>query len=98
MGRIGKQKLGAGHASAMFRQGLSELRAAFYPQGSNIAQPTEHGMYGTKTPGEVMEEKQGENRDPNEKPSVLKDRMLKMVGAYDSRDPEYRKEPERDRE
>ncbi|MBK9118163.1 MAG: hypothetical protein IPM18_00965 [Phycisphaerales bacterium] len=47
-------KIGAGHASAMFRQGLSELRGALYPE-SNVAQPTVYGIYGTKTPGEVMQ-------------------------------------------
>lgn len=30
-------KIGAGHASAMFRQGLRELRASLYPE-SNVAQ------------------------------------------------------------
>ncbi|NUQ50119.1 MAG: hypothetical protein HUU27_09415 [Phycisphaerae bacterium] len=30
------QKIGAGHASAMFRQGLAELRGALYPE-SNVA-------------------------------------------------------------
>lgn len=67
-------KIGAGHASAMFRQGLSELRAAMYPD-SNVAQPPQYGLYGTKTPGEVMEEKQSESRDPDERPSVLAQRM-----------------------
>lgn len=52
-----KPKIGAGHASAMFRQGLRELRAAFFPD-SNIAQPTEHGIFGTKTPGEVADSRQ----------------------------------------
>ena len=49
-------KLGAGHASAMFRQGLAELRAALYPE-SNVAQPPQGGIYGTLTPGEVMQER-----------------------------------------
>lgn len=48
-------KIGAGHASAMFRQGLRELRNALYPE-SNVASPvTEYGVYGTKTPGEIAE-------------------------------------------
>ena len=49
-------KLGAGHAAAMWRQGLRELRAAVYPE-SNVAQPPEHGLYGTKTPGEVAQDR-----------------------------------------
>jgi len=67
-------KLGAGHASAMFRQGLAELRAAMYPD-SNVAQPTVYGIAGTKTPGEVMQEKQAEMTDPDENPSILDERM-----------------------
>lgn len=45
-------KIGAGHAAAMFRLGLRELRAVFYPE-SDIAQPSEYGVFGTRTPGEV---------------------------------------------
>ena len=52
-----KPKLGAGHAEAMARQGLAELRAAFYA-GSNIAQPTEYGIWGRPTPQEVVESKE----------------------------------------
>ncbi len=50
-------KIGAGHASAMFRQGLAELRGALY-HDSNVAQPTQYGIYGTKTPGEVAKERE----------------------------------------
>lgn len=74
-----KPKIGAGHASAMLRQGLAELRAAIYPQ-SNVAQPTVYGIWGTKTPGEVMEERQGEARDPDEKPSLLEQRLEEAKG------------------
>jgi hypothetical protein len=63
-------KIGAEHAAAMWRQGLAELRAAIYPDG-NVAQPPQYGIYGTKTPGEVMEDRKGEVRDPDEKPSLL---------------------------
>lgn len=45
-------KWGAGHAGAMWRQGLAELRATIYPE-SNIAQPVEYGMAGTPTPGQI---------------------------------------------
>ena len=45
-------KIGDGHANAMFRQGLSELRASLYT-GSNIAQSAEYGLYGYQTPGEI---------------------------------------------
>lgn len=68
-------KIGAGHASAMFRQGLSELRAALYAD-SNVAQPSQYGIYGTRTPGEVMQERGSDVRDPDETPgSVLGQRL-----------------------
>lgn len=47
-----KPKIGAGHWSAMGRQGLRELRGALYPD-SNVAQQPEYGLYGTLTPGEI---------------------------------------------
>lgn len=64
------QKIGAGHASAMFRQGLRELRGSLYPE-SNVAQPTEYGIYGTRTPGEVAEARRSDGREQDEEPSVL---------------------------
>lgn len=60
-----RQKIGTGHAAAMARQGLRELRAAIYPE-SNVAQPPEYGIYGTKTPGEVAEDRRGDPRDLEE--------------------------------
>lgn len=87
-------KIGAGHAQAMFRQGLTELRAALYPE-SNVAQPSVYGIAGTRTPGEVMQEKQGELRDPDEKPSILGERLKQAVREANVREPEPR-EPERD--
>ncbi|MBX3395546.1 MAG: hypothetical protein KF841_09280 [Phycisphaerae bacterium] len=87
-------KLGAEHASAMFRQGLAELRAALYPE-SNVAQPTVYGMAGTKTPGEVMEDRKGENRDPDEKPSILNERLEQVSKDCHESEPEP-PQPERD--
>ena len=37
--------------TAMFRQGLRELRAALYPE-SNVAQPPEYGLYVVRPPGQ----------------------------------------------
>jgi hypothetical protein len=58
-------KIGEGHISAMGRQGIRELRAAMYPE-SNVAQPAEYGIYGTKTPGEVAEARRPDERDLEE--------------------------------
>jgi hypothetical protein len=70
-------KIGEGHASAMLRLGLKELRAAaVLSPDSNIVQPAEYGLYGTKTPGEVAESRRAEGLDlEEEKHSVLADRM-----------------------
>ena len=83
-----KPKIGEGHAGAMGRLGLHELRAAAYP-GSNIAQHSEYGLYGTRTPGEVAEARRGDERDLEEEPrqdSVLDDRMHQAEMNRDSRD------------
>lgn len=50
-------KIGAGHAAAMGRQGLNELRGAVFNE-SNVAQNPEYGLYGTLTPGEVAADRQ----------------------------------------
>ncbi len=73
------QKWGSEHAGAMFRQGIRELRAAVYPE-SNIAQQAEYGVYGTKTPGEVAEDRRGDGRDLEDETSkdsgsILGDRL-----------------------
>ncbi|RIK68996.1 MAG: hypothetical protein DCC65_02375 [Planctomycetota bacterium] len=78
----------------MFRQGLAELRAALYPE-SNVAQPPVYGIAGTRTPGEVMEDKKLELRDPDERPSILNERLPQVEKSDAGREPEPR-EPERD--
>jgi hypothetical protein len=72
-------KWGSEHAPAMLRQGLRELRGAVYPE-SNIAQQPEYGVWGTKTPGEVAEDRRGDGRDLEDEASkdghsILGDRM-----------------------
>jgi hypothetical protein len=92
------QKWGSEHASAMFRQGIRELRAALYPE-SNIAQQAEYGVYGTKTPGEVAEARRGDGRDLEDEPSkdgnsILGDRLREV----DSRDGRGRDDKDLDRD
>jgi hypothetical protein len=75
MKRFGEQtKIGTGHASAFFRQGLRELRAAFYPE-SNVAQQSEYGLYGTRTPGEIAESRRAELEASAEPQSTLGERL-----------------------
>jgi hypothetical protein len=90
-------KIGVGHADAQFRLGFAEIRAALYPE-SNIAQPTPYGEFGTKTPGEVAEDRRADgvsDRDASsERSSAEYDR--RVAGArpdIDHRPPE----PEADR-
>jgi hypothetical protein len=85
-----KPKIGAGHAGAMVRKGLEELRASVYP-GSNVAQPSNYGLYGTLTPGEVAEAKHSLELNRDEEPardSVLADRL-----AHAERDQDRGMEP-----
>jgi hypothetical protein len=89
-------KFGAGHFSAMARLGLAELRAAAVFSESNIVQPSPYGIVGTKTPGEVQDDRKASARDASEpSESVFDGRM----GEPDpSRDQEEREpsQPERD--
>lgn len=68
MSKRGKPKIGAGHAGGMFRKGLEEVRAVAYFSESNIAQPSNYGLFGTQTPGEVAEARRGDERDVEEEP------------------------------
>jgi hypothetical protein len=70
-------KIGDGHLSAMARMGLHELRGAVYPD-SNVAQSPEYGLYGTKTPGEIAEARDGDSNslEPDKgSASVVGDRL-----------------------
>lgn len=59
-----KPKFGAGHASAMARLGLKELRNAFNPSKESVAD-TEMGLYGTLTQGEVAEAREPKIAPPS---------------------------------
>jgi hypothetical protein len=86
----GKEKWGSGHMKAMAKQGLAELRGLMYT-GSNVAQPTEYGIFGKETPGEVASSREKE-RSPDEERSVLGEAMRdakdRGQGRGDGRDVE----------
>lgn len=82
------QPMGAGHASAMFRLGLAEIRAASTFSESNITQPSPYGIYGVATPQEVLADKQGEVREQDEQPSILGDRLEQAERQAVEREPE----------
>lgn len=96
------QKIGAGHLSAMARLGLAELRSAMYTQSNVVQQHSPYGVWGTKTPGEVMQDREGETRDPDERPSILNERLKQVEQTiaeqdvqFDRQTPEPEHEPER---
>ena len=100
-----KPKIGNGHVAGMARLGLNELRGAFYT-GSNIAQPTEYGIYGHQTPGEIAEDRKLDptqndpNRSPDEEPrnSPLQQSMREAEARTQDRSPEKTRNKGLDRE
>jgi len=48
------RKIGEGHAAAMFRLGLKELRNAVNPSRESVAD-SEIGLYGSATQGEIAQ-------------------------------------------
>jgi hypothetical protein len=50
------RKIGEGHASAMARLGIKELRNAVSPSRESAAD-TEMGLYGTATQGEIAQDR-----------------------------------------
>lgn len=91
-----KPKFGAGHAAAMGRLGIQELRGMVYPD-SNVAQQSEYGLYGTMTPGEVAADRQDKIQDldnADREGSILQ-KHLNRPDPRDDRDED--REPDLDR-
>jgi len=92
-----KAKIGDGHASAMGRQGLNELRAALYTD-SNVAQRPEYGLYGTRTQGEIADDRKVDEHDRDGdslQGPTLDDRSQELEQQRDERDDEVELELER---
>lgn len=82
----GYRKIGEGALGGFMRQGLKELRAALPLADSPIAQPTDYGMWGVATPGEVAESRRGESPAiEQEHGSVLDERLKQAEAARDER-------------
>lgn len=64
-------RIGDGHASAMLRLGLKELRNAANPSRESVS-ATDQGLYGEVTPGEI-DRTRGEGDDPLHGPMTMKD-------------------------
>jgi hypothetical protein len=68
---MSKKKIGAGHAAAMARLGLKELRNMANPSRESIAD-YEIGLYGTQTQGEIAEARGGPGTGPDQEGSNKK--------------------------
>jgi len=62
---MSERKIGEGHAAAMLRLGLKELRNAFNPSPQSVAD-TEIGLFGTLTQGEIAEARGGPGQGPEQ--------------------------------
>lgn len=62
---MSQRKIGAGHAGAMARLGLKELRNAMTPSRESVAD-TELGLYGTLTQGEIAKARGGPGAGPEQ--------------------------------
>jgi hypothetical protein len=62
------RKIGDGHAEAMLRLGLKELRNAANPSRESVAD-NEIGLYGTQTQGEIAEARGGPGQGPEQESS-----------------------------
>lgn len=59
------RKIGEGHAAAMFRLGLKELRNALNPSQQSVAD-NEIGLFGTETQGEIAKARLGPGGGPEQ--------------------------------
>ena len=60
-----KRKIGEGHAAAMFRLGLKEIRNALNPSRESVADQ-EIGVFGTLTQGEIADARDGPGSGSNQ--------------------------------
>lgn len=74
------RKIGEGHAGAMFRLGLKELRNALNPSRDSVAD-NEIGVFGTLTQGEIADARGGPGQGP-EQESPAGNVSLDDVRAY----------------
>lgn len=65
---MSERKIGSGHAEAMFRLGLKELRNAFTPSRESVAD-NEIGLYGTQTQGEIAAARGSPGEGPEQESS-----------------------------
>ncbi|MCI0719446.1 MAG: hypothetical protein L0338_10840 [Acidobacteria bacterium] len=74
------RKIGEGHAAAMFRLGLKELRNAINPSRESVADQ-EIGIYGSLTQGEIADARDGPGKGSDQE-SRNGNLSLEDVRAY----------------
>ena len=93
---MGKRKIGAGHAAAMARLGLKELRNAASPARDSIAD-TEVGLYGTQTQGEIAEARGSPGQGPEQEKSAKTLSLAELRGDAEKRGRDETRGKENDR-
>jgi len=91
---MAERKIGAGSLQAMGRLGLQELRNTMYA-GSNVAAPTEKGMYGTALISDVQEQRSAEpksesrsiDRDDNSPVAMPSERSTRSMDGVSPAQP-----------
>jgi hypothetical protein len=76
---MSQRKIGDGHAQAMLRLGLRELRNAVNPSRESVAD-NEIGLYGTMTQGEIAQARGGPGQGPEQEASSLKMTLEELRG------------------
>jgi hypothetical protein len=96
---MSERKIGDGHAAAMARLGLKELRNAINPSRESVAD-SEIGLYGTQTQGEIAQARSGPGDGPEQESadSKLSLAELREHAEQRGRDDDRGKENDRGRE
>jgi hypothetical protein len=92
---MSKRKIGEGHAAAMFRLGLKELRNAATPSRESVAD-SEIGLYGSATQGEIADARGGPGAGPEQETLTLD--QLKEYAELKKKEAERNKERGHDRD
>jgi hypothetical protein len=79
-----KRKIGEGHAAAMFRLGLKELRNALNPSRESVADH-ELGLFGTETQGEIAKARRGPGQGAEQESDARQESPVATVSLDDLR-------------
>jgi hypothetical protein len=90
------RKIGEGHAQAMLRLGMRELRNAANPSRESVAD-TEVGLYGTQTQGEIAAARGGPGQGHEQESPLTLETLRKDADkrSRDDRDMENERDQER---